>query len=85
MLVMLIGIVMVEFSQAGEHQACSCCNTACHGAVKTCSGNSSTIQLFLLKSNALPKLAFAGYLAQEFYFIYRYLSVRAIFHPPKIS
>ncbi|HNW39488.1 MAG TPA: hypothetical protein PKI44_03560, partial [Candidatus Omnitrophota bacterium] len=67
-----------------------CCNNKCQGA-KTCHEStkaclcsySAPLQVYVLKSDFLPKLVFSGFFAHKFSFSYAYLFKEDIFHPPK--
>lgn len=83
---------LVELAQAGAHQNCSCCNNKCQGS-KNCHENTKAclcshqapLQVYLLKSETLPKLEFCGFFAVRPGFAYVYLSAEDIFHPPKLK
>jgi hypothetical protein len=81
---------MAEGFYAKNHQDCSCCNgpsqmpAKCHKTTKVCLCNCQLlIQVFLPKSNALPKPIFAGFAVQGHDAAYIYLSTKDIFHPPR--
>ena len=82
---------MFDYVYASVSQDCACCNNKCQGAkschetTKAClCSYSAPLPVYLLKSNILPKLAFAGFFTQQVSFSYVYLSKQDIFHPPKI-
>ena len=86
----LAGGSMVEYFYAGTRQDCSCCHNKCQGA-KNCHENTKAclcsyqvpLQVYLLKSETLPKLVFCGFFVPNRHFAYLYLSAEDIFHPPK--
>jgi hypothetical protein len=81
-----------EYIYASVHQDCSCCDNKCQGA-KNCHENTKVclcsylapLQVYLLKSDLLPKLVFSGSFAQRLSFIYTFLTQKDIFHPPKAA
>ena len=91
-IVTLVAGSMVELIYASAHQDCSCCDNKCQGA-KNCHENTKAclcsyqapLQVYLLKSETLPKLVFSGFFAQRLHFAYVYLSTEDIFHPPKLK
>jgi hypothetical protein len=86
----LVASPMFEHLYASIHQDCSCCNNKCQGAKKChetakvclCS-YSAPLQVYLLKSDFLPKFVFSGFFAQRLFFSYAYFFKEDIFHPPK--
>jgi hypothetical protein len=83
---------LVERIYANTHQSCSCCDNKCHNPNK-CHENAKAcfcsyaapLQVYLIKSGTLPKLAFVGFFASRLRFTYVYLSTSDIFHPPKAN
>lgn len=88
----LVAGSMAEVIYAGTHQNCSCCDNKCQGA-KNCHENTKAclcsyqapLQVYLLKSETLPRLEFCGFFTQRPRFAYVHLSTEDIFHPPKFK
>lgn len=85
MIATLLGGAMIEFSHASETRDCQCCKGSCHGAAKACVCSHQVIQPALPERDDLTVPDIMSYFAQNSYVTYKYLSVRDIFHPPKIS
>lgn len=85
MLVTLAGGTIIEFSHASQAGDCQCRKGSCHGTAKACVCSHQVIQPALPERSDLTVLNVASYISQRSYVIYKYLSARDIFHPPKIS
>lgn len=91
-IVALVAGSMAELIYAGTHQDCSCCDNKCqdtkncHENTKAClCRHQAPLQVYLFKSETLPKLVLSGFFTPQAHFTYAYLSTEDIFHPPKFK
>jgi hypothetical protein len=80
-----------EIGYANNLKGCSCSAAGkCHSNTKCANTNRSCICVHqannqvILTKYTIPVLVFTGYLANNLDYSYFYLSVKDIFHPPKV-